>query len=81
MSQRKEKKLSRPSPNQLEQIQAAVRSGQFRSASQLPREAITEKLEKLRRQRLAAQVERYCNAGYSDENGHFIGTQAFDRDE
>ena len=58
-----------------------MRSGKFRSASQFFQEAITEKLEKLRCQRLVAQVERYCNKGYSDENPHFIETQAFDRDE
>jgi Arc/MetJ-type ribon-helix-helix transcriptional regulator len=81
MSQPKKKRVFNAEANQLEQIQAAVRSGQFRSASQFLREAITEKLEKLRRQRLAAQVERYCNEGYSDENADFIEAQAFDRDQ
>lgn len=81
MSQLKEKRVFTAEPNQLEQIQAAVRSGKFRSASQFLREAIDEKLEKLRRQRLAEQVERYCNEGYSGENAHFIEKQAFDRNE
>jgi Arc/MetJ-type ribon-helix-helix transcriptional regulator len=81
MSQPKEKRVFTAEPSQLEQIQVAVRSGRFQSASQFLREAINEKLEKLRRERLAEQVERYCNEGHSNENAHFIEKQAFDRDE
>jgi hypothetical protein len=53
-------------------------SRRYRCASELLRKAIDEKLE-LRRDRLAAQVDCYCNAGFGEEDSGLIEGQAFGR--
>jgi hypothetical protein len=37
------------------------------------------KLERLRRERLTAQVDRYCDEGLGDEDSGLVESQAFDR--
>jgi len=76
----KEKAVFNAEPAQLEEIQRIVRSGRYRSASEFLREAIDEKLERMRRDVLAEQVARYCAKGYGDEDEDLIAAQAVDRD-
>jgi hypothetical protein len=54
----KKKAASNAEPAQLERIEALVRSGEYRSTSEFLREAIDEKLERLRRRRLEEQLAR-----------------------
>jgi len=65
---------------QIEQIQAVVSTGRCRNTSEFLREAIDEKLQQLRRERIAEQVERYCSEDY-DGDEELIASQAFDSDE
>jgi hypothetical protein len=48
-------------------------------ASELFRQALDEKLDRLRRERLDRQVERYCERGLGDEDIGLVESQAFDR--
>lgn len=66
---------------QLERIREVVESGRYRSSSELIREAIDEKLERVRRERLADQVADYCERGYADEDDGLIEIQAFARED
>ncbi len=68
-------------PAQVERIREVVESGLYRSSSELIREAIDEKLERVRRGLLARQVEAYCERGYAAEDAGLIEAQALDRDE
>lgn len=43
------------------------------------REAVDEKLKRLRRERLASQVDRYCDEGVADEDPGLIECQALGR--
>ena len=56
-----------------------VQSRRYRSASELLREAIDEKLERLQRERLATQVDRYCDEGLGEEDLGLVESQAFGR--
>jgi Arc/MetJ-type ribon-helix-helix transcriptional regulator len=58
-------------------IKTMVRSRQFPSVSAFLREAIDEKLRRLRQERLNAQVARYCGEGYADEDRDLVAMQAF----
>lgn len=66
---------------QVEQIEAMVRSRQFRSVSAFLREAVDEKLRRTRQERLEAQAASYCAEGYGDEDRDLVEFQAFDRDD
>jgi Arc/MetJ-type ribon-helix-helix transcriptional regulator len=68
-------------PDLLEQVQAVVQSGRYRSSSAFLREAIREKLERLRRDDLARQVEEYCAAGHAGEDIGLVAEQAFDPED
>ncbi len=81
MGHTKRKTVFPAEPRQLEEIETAVRSGLYRSASEFLREAIDEKLRKLRRARLEAQVASYCAEGHGDEDRELVEFQAFDRDD
>ena len=81
MGQTKRKAVFTAEPAQLEQIEAMVRSGKYRSTSEFLREAIDEKLRRLRRKRLEAQVASYCAEGYGDEDRDLVEFQAFDHDD
>jgi Arc/MetJ-type ribon-helix-helix transcriptional regulator len=74
----KKKVVFTASPEQLEQIQRYVRSGRYRSSSEFLREAIDEKLDRLRAELLAGQVARYCEKRYAQEDEGLIAGQAFD---
>ena len=76
----KKKAVFSADPAQLEEIQEIVRSRRYRSASEFLREAIAEKLGRLRRDVLAEQVDRYCAKGYAREDEHLIAAQAIDPD-
>ena len=64
--------------HQVEAIQRLVASGHYRSTSEFIREAIEEKLERLRRVRLSEQVSRYCAEGHADEDAGLQEDQAFE---
>jgi Arc/MetJ-type ribon-helix-helix transcriptional regulator len=74
----KRKAVFTAEPEQLEQIQEMVRKGRYRTSSEFLREAIDEKLARLRRDLLAEQVARYCGKGYAREDEDLIAGQAFD---
>jgi Arc/MetJ-type ribon-helix-helix transcriptional regulator len=77
MAQTKQKAVFTAEPNQLEDIQEHVRLGRYKSTSEFLREAIDEKLQRLRLERLSKQVERYCAAGHDDEDREVADMQAF----
>ena len=81
MGQTERKAVFTAEPRQLEEIEAEVRSGRYQSASEFLREAIDEKLYRLRRARLEAQVASYCAEGHADEDRDLVDFQAFDRDD
>lgn len=78
MVQTKRKTVFSADATQLEQIQDAVRRGQYRTSSEFLREAIDEKLAKLRRDRLVEQVADYCDAGFAREDEDLIAAQALE---
>jgi Arc/MetJ-type ribon-helix-helix transcriptional regulator len=77
----KRKAVFTAEPSQLERIQEIVQRGRYRSSSELIREAIDEKLERVRRDLLADQVASYCDHGYAEEGDSLVEIQAFDREE
>ena len=80
MATAKRKAVFTAEPDQLEQIRQLVDSGRYRTSSELIREAIDEKLERVRRDLLAEQVASYCDAGYAEEDADLLAIQAFDRE-
>jgi Arc/MetJ-type ribon-helix-helix transcriptional regulator len=76
-----EKTVFTADPEQVRAVRRLVRSGRYRSASALFREAIDEKLERLRRERLAEQVDRFCDNHSADDVGDLIAAQAFDPED
>ncbi len=81
MAQRKQKTVFTAEPEQLKEIGEVVSSGRYRSTSEFLREAIDDKLQRLQRERLADQVDRYCSEGYADEDSDLVEAQAFEPDE
>ena len=81
MAQTKQKAVFTAEPNQLEEIQEVVRSGRYGSTSEFLREAIDEKLQRLRLERLAEQVEHYCTAGLDGEDRELVDLQALGREK
>jgi Arc/MetJ-type ribon-helix-helix transcriptional regulator len=77
----KKKVVFTAEPEQLDRIQEIVREGRYRSSSEFLREAIDEKLERLRSDLLAEQVARYCEKRYADEDEGLIARQAFDEEK
>ncbi len=80
MGQLKKKAVFTAEPEQLDQIEDIVRSGRYQSASAFLREAIREKLARLRRERLEQQVAQYCADGHSLEDERLIGLQTIDEE-
>ncbi|MSP61576.1 MAG: hypothetical protein EXR72_14800 [Myxococcales bacterium] len=76
MAQKKRKAVFTAEPGQWAELEEIVRSGSYRSASEFLREAIDEKLARIRRARLAEQVARYCAAGHGGEDHDLIAAQA-----
>ena len=66
---------------QLKEIEAVVSTGRYRSLSAFLREAIREKLARLRRERLVQQVAQYCAEGEAAEDDGLPSLQAFDADD
>lgn len=62
---------------QLDRVEKLVRTRAYRTVSHFVREAIDEKLRRFERQHLADLVDRYCAAGYSDEDADLVAGQAF----
>ncbi|MGH9360401.1 MAG: ribbon-helix-helix protein, CopG family [Thermoanaerobaculia bacterium] len=81
MAASKRKTVFTAEPAQLERIREIVESGRYRTSSELIREAIDEKLERVRQDLLAEQVATYCDCGFAGEDEELIDLQAFDRDE
>jgi Arc/MetJ-type ribon-helix-helix transcriptional regulator len=81
MAQRKRKIVFTAEDRQLRAIQRVVRAGRYRSASELLREAIDDKLRSLSAELLAAQVETYVAGGSAAEDLDLIPAQAFDEDD
>ena len=81
MGPRKQKTVFTAEPKQLEEIQSFVRSGKYRSSSEFLREAIDEKIQRLHRERLADQLERYRAEGYASEDRDLVDTQSVDTNE
>jgi Arc/MetJ-type ribon-helix-helix transcriptional regulator len=81
MAQTKQKTVFTAEPSQLEEIRKVVRSGKYRSTSEFLREAVDEKLHRMRRQRLASQLEKYCSEGFASEDSDLVEVQAFDQDK
>ena len=79
MAPRRQKAVFTADPEQLRQLRVIVQSRRYRSASELLREAIDEKLERLRRERLAGQVDRYCDEGLGAEDSGLVESQALGR--
>lgn len=78
MAPKRQKAVFTADVAQVRQIRMVVQSGRYRSSSALLREAIDEKLERLRRERLAEQVDHYCDQGLGDEDLGLVESQAFD---
>lgn len=68
-------------PEALADVEALVREGRFASVSEFVREAMREKLARLRRERLHRQVASYCREVDIDEGDNLIAAQAFLTDE
>jgi len=64
-----------------EHIKAMVRSRRFPGVSAFLREAVDEKLRRIKQERLGAQVASYCAEGYGGEDRDLVEFQAFDRDD
>ena len=77
----KRKTVFTAEPEQLLRIQEMVRRGKYRSSSEFLREAIDEKLNRLRGDLLAEQVARYCEKRYAEEDEGLIAHQAFDEEK
>jgi Arc/MetJ-type ribon-helix-helix transcriptional regulator len=67
-------------PDQLREIREHVKSGRYGSASEFLREAIREKIARLRREELARQVARYCEEKEEPGATGFVASQAFDQE-
>ncbi len=80
MGVRKIKTVFTAEPRQLEAIAALIEAGRYRTPSEFLREAIDDKLERLRSSRLAEQVARYCAGGHADEDSDLIDAQAVPED-
>ena len=80
MAQTKAKAVFTAEPDQLRQIREHVKSGRYQSASEFLREAIREKILRLRRERLADQVARYCEESEGTNSTDIMDFQAFDEE-
>ena len=76
MSARKVKTVFTADPVQIAAIDALVQRGRYRTTSEFLREAIDEKLRRLRASRLSDQVTRYVARGHADEDLELIRAQA-----
>ena len=78
MGNAKKKAVFTADPEQLEAIDEVVQSGRYRSTSAFVREAIEEKLARLRRERLEEQVARFCAEDPGVHDDGLVELQALD---
>ena len=74
---RKQKAVVNADAQHLARIEELVRQGKYKTVSEFVREAMAEKLERLRRVRLQEQVARYHEAGNDEEEADLVAWQAF----
>jgi Arc/MetJ-type ribon-helix-helix transcriptional regulator len=60
----------------LREIQRLIGAGDYRTVSEFVREAVGEKLERIRDTRLRGQVARYVDAGLGQEDDDLVASQA-----
>jgi Arc/MetJ-type ribon-helix-helix transcriptional regulator len=77
MAVTKRKALVNAEPDHLAEVEALIQQGRYRTLSDFVRQAMEEKLARLRREKLAEQVERYCDEVDQREDGELIAWQAF----
>jgi Arc/MetJ-type ribon-helix-helix transcriptional regulator len=58
--------------DQLRRVEKLVANGRYRTLSGFVREALDEKLARVEDEVLADEVERYCAAGYANEDADLI---------
>jgi Arc/MetJ-type ribon-helix-helix transcriptional regulator len=80
MGARKVKTVFTAESRQVTAIRRLVKSGRYGSPSEFLREAIDDKLRRIRDLDLAAEVERYCADGHANEDLDLIAMQAFPED-
>jgi Arc/MetJ-type ribon-helix-helix transcriptional regulator len=68
-------------PDALAAVQSLVRRGKYASVSEFMREAMAEKLGRLRQTRLNEHVARYCRDSDLRDADDLIAQQAFPRDD
>jgi len=78
MATSKQKAVISARKEDLDEIALLVKGGRYRTVSEFVREAVAEKLARLRRARLAEQVARYCDEVSRAEDAELIAWQAFD---
>jgi len=76
----KQKVVFNADATDLEQVQRLIAAKAYPSISVFLREAMAEKLARLRRRRVAEEVARYCAAGHADEDEDLISRQSFDEE-
>ena len=59
------------------EVERLVRDGRYASVSEFVRQAIAEKLARLKRDRLEEQVARYGQESGTDEDDDLVAGQAF----
>ena len=59
------------------EVERLVRENRYASVSEFVREAIAEKLVRLKRERLEEQVARYGQEAGTDEDDDLVASQAF----
>ena len=77
MGVRKRKAVVNAEGAHLEAVEGLIRSGRYKTLSEFVRQAMEEKLARLRREELAEQVERYCDEVNQHEDADLIEWQAF----
>lgn len=78
MGTRKAKTVFSADVEQMREVERLVEQGLYASPSQFLREAISEKLVRLERKRLARQVEQFCSNGEADDGADLVDWQAFE---
>jgi Arc/MetJ-type ribon-helix-helix transcriptional regulator len=66
-------------PDAMAEVERLVKTGQYASVSEFVRQAVSEKLARVRATRLAEQVDRYCAT--PDEDSDLIRRQSFPDDD
>ena len=77
----KQKIVFTAEPGQMGRVEALVRQGRYRSASEFLREAIDRRIAELEAEVVAEQVERYCDEGHANEDDALVAGQAFGEGE